>query len=134
MTTDPETLKKVIDEMPLEYRERYADVAQGPLPTVDEVRDQLETYVRMVRAVSALVTALDPDLADKIATTCMRMLERYGDSDESDLVVAMTAYFIEEDEDHEITGVLGFDDDVQVVNAVCRALDATDLIIAPPGR
>ena len=88
----------------------------------------------MVRAVSALVTALDPDLADRIAATCREMLDRFGTTEEGPFVIAMTAYFIEEDEDHEITGVLGFDDDIQVVDAVCRALDATELVVPPPDR
>ena len=124
-----ETLQAVLAEVPLEYRERFAHVAEGELESVAALRESIRAYQGMVRKVAAWVTALDPDVADTIAASCLGLLDRFGSGPHARIVVAASTYFIEEDEDDEVTGVLGFDDDIQVVNAVCRVLEAPELLV-----
>jgi len=130
VTVDPDALLlEVLDEIPVEYRDRYASLARREYPDRAGLTVELAAYTRMVRQVATFVTALDPDTADRIAATCSRLVERFPRAPQAGLVAALVIYFVEEDEDDEVTGVLGFDDDIQVANAVCRALDAYDLVL-----
>lgn len=128
MSAPDETLHDVLEAIPIEYRERFASAAEAPRP-VTELVDELDGYVDTVRKVASWVTALDPDVAAKIATVCKNLVDRFGAGPHEVLVRATLTYFLEEDEDDEVTGILGFDDDLQVVNAVCRTLGAEDLVL-----
>ncbi|MCB9679512.1 MAG: hypothetical protein H6737_30685 [Alphaproteobacteria bacterium] len=127
--SDSELLQSVLDEIPIEFRERFEAVARGPVEAHDALRRQIDGYTSMVRQVAAWVTSLDPDVADRIAATCHGLLDRFEGGPKGSIAGATAVYFVEEDEDDEITGVLGFDDDIQVVNAVCRVLGADDLLL-----
>lgn len=126
---DPILLQRVLDEIPIEYRERFAALTQASPPEASALLAELPVYLEMVRKVSAWVTALDPEAASRICATCAALLQRFAASPSELVVRATVQYFIEEDEDDEVTGVLGFDDDIQVINAVCRVLNAEDLVL-----
>lgn len=130
MTDHGPLLEAASDEIPMEYRERFERLARRPARPPASLASDLDAYVTTVRQVSAFVTSLDPDLADAIAATCRALSQRFPDPPHAVLVTALVTYFVEEAEDDEITGVLGFDDDLHVVNAVCRVLGAPDLVVA----
>ena len=123
-------LGDVLDEIPIEYRERFEAIATGPLGSVDHVLIEIKRYVATVHQIAPMVRSLDPVLADRLAVSCSALLERHGEGEEGTLALAAATYFVEEEDDDEITGVLGFDDDAQVVNAVCRVLGHVDLIVS----
>ncbi|MEZ4319559.1 MAG: hypothetical protein R3F61_18735 [Myxococcota bacterium] len=126
---DAALLDALWDEVPIEYRERFEALLKGPQSAPSVLRSELDAYVVTVRKVAGWVTSLDPDVADRIAATCTSLLDRFEGGPHARMVSATTTFFLEEDEDDEITGVLGFDDDIQVVNAVCRVLGADDLLV-----
>lgn len=122
-------LAAALDEIPIEYRDRFEALAGRPGRLPHVLRAEIDTYARTVRQVSAFVTALDPDLADAIASTCRALIDRFADGHAGALVTALVTYFVEESDDEDVTGVLGFDDDVQVANALCRVLGAPELVL-----
>ena len=122
-------VQEVLDDIPIEYRERFEAVSAGPLGTHGDALIAIKRYVSMVRQVAPMVTALDPELADQLGRVCTELVGRFDSGEQGELALAATRYFVEEDDDDEITGVLGFDDDVQVLNAVCRVLGASDLVV-----
>jgi hypothetical protein len=124
-------LSQVLDDIPIEYRERFEAVAHASEGTRASAVDDITRYVATVRQIAPMVTALDPELAETLGERCVELLRRHENGEEGVLAVAAARYFVEEDDDDEVTGVLGFDDDVQVVNAVCRVLGHLDLVVSP---
>jgi len=122
----------VLAELPEEYRDRFSDfLAEHPIP-FQVLERELQTYLTTVRLVAPMVRLFWVEDAEKVAATLMALLQNTpptAPSAELRLVQAATRYFMEEAEDQEITGVLGLDDDILVVNAVCRRLGRDELVI-----
>jgi len=122
----------VVDDVPVEYRDRFLELLQQPTSTTDTLREQLERYMATVKRVSKMVRLLDIDRALALCHNAMQLIA-FSRPDHPPavkmLIQAAVHYFIFEEEDEEVTGVLGFDDDVHVMNAVCRALGRDDLVL-----
>lgn len=131
--TRPVTFERVLDDIPEEYRDRYeALLREAPVPAAAQ-RAEIERYLATVRVVAPMVGFLDLDDAERLAEATLTLvgLLRPDSAPEVHAVVqAAVHYFVHEEDDEEITGVLGFDDDIQVVNAVSRALGRHDLVMA----
>lgn len=131
--TRPVTLEGVLDDIPEEYRDRYeALLGEAPVSAA-EMRAEIERYLKTVRVVAPMVGFLDLDDAERLSETTLALvglLRPDLDPLIHRLVQAAVHYFVHEEDDEEITGVLGFDDDIQVVNAVSRALGRHDLVLA----
>jgi len=122
----------VLYDIPVEYRDRYNELLQRPPISVEKLREYVKKYISTVKQVGLMVKLLDMEQADTLAQTALVLLDSIepGHPASTKLIItAAVSYFVFEEEDEEITGVLGFDDDVQVFNAVSRALGRTDLII-----
>lgn len=126
------SLEDLLHDIPEEYRERYHALLDETAVSVETLQAEIDVYLATVRRVGPLLAIIDVGEAEKLATTTSSLLQILAS--ESDpathaAVQAATRYFVKEDDDEEITGVLGFDDDIQVVNAVCRAVGRVDLVI-----
>ncbi len=122
----------VVDDIPMEYRDRYETLLTQPSIPIPELRERVNRYMATVRQVGLMVKLLDMEQAEALATTALGLLDyvRPDHATEVKMIVqAAVAYFVYEEEDEEITGVLGFGDDAEVLNAVCRALSRTDLVL-----
>lgn len=124
-------LDDLLEDIPIEYRERYEALHARALGRTDALRAELNVYLDTVRQVASVAVGMDLVLAERLATVLLQLVEHTaGDSEERRKVVdAAVTYFVQEEEDEEITGVLGFDDDIQVVNAVARAVGRPDLSV-----
>jgi hypothetical protein len=122
---------KTLDDMPVECRERFEELLAGPRIRVATLVDELAEYLGAVHQLEALSSAIDLGTAERIAGVLQGLLAAHGAyaDDAQRLVEAAVAYFVREDDDEEITGVLGFDDDIQVINAVLRAVGRPDLVL-----
>jgi len=122
----------VILDMPIEYRDRFQELLQKPTLTVDDLRGQVEQYTATVKRVSRMVRLLDIDRALALSHSASSLID-FIEADHPPaikmLIQAAVHYFIFEEEDEEVTGVLGFDDDVCVMNAVSRAIGRIDLVL-----
>lgn len=129
--------EQVLDDMPIEYRDRFAELLGRTSVPARKLVGDLDEYMAAVRRLAAL-THLDLAPVQRLCEVLRAHLAAHEalDPDRRGLVQAAVEYFVTEDDDDEVTGVLAFDDDVQVVNAVSRALARPDLVIpftpAPP--
>jgi uncharacterized membrane protein YkvA (DUF1232 family) len=122
----------VVLDMPIEYRDRFQELLQKPTLTVDELRSQVERYTATVKRVSRMVRLLDIDRALALSHSALSLIDLLKPEHPPAvkmLIQAAVHYFIFEEEDEEVTGVLGFDDDVWVMNAVSKALGRMDLVL-----
>ena len=122
----------VLSDIPIEYRDRFGELVRRPTIPADELREQVERYLGTVRQVGKMVKLLDMDQAEALAEACLALLDHVhpdGADTAKMLVQGAVSYFVIEEDDEEITGVLGFDDDAQVLNAACRALGRDDLVL-----
>lgn len=121
----------VLHDIPVEYRDRFLELLEQPMTDAASLRRDVQVYIATVKQVGLMVKLLDLGLAERLAVSAGALLDHtQGTEGElARLVQAAVRYFVLEEEDEEITGVLGFDDDVQVMNAVCRAAGRPDLVI-----
>jgi len=131
---------EALHDIPPEYRERARELLAAQAVPNDELRVEVERYRATVEQVSRIVPMLDGEMALRLAGVITSLLDHLADMDDSEVsdhrgLVQMAArYLILEDDDEEVTGVLGFDDDIQVINAVCRAVGRDDLVTPLPAR
>lgn len=121
----------VLHDIPVEYRDRFHALYSAPLVDLSLLRRDVDAYLATVRQVGRMVKLLDMGAAEKLATVSIALIDHVegGAEEPRRLVQAAVRYFVLEEEDDEITGVLGFDDDTQVLNAVSRALGRSDLVV-----
>jgi uncharacterized membrane protein YkvA (DUF1232 family) len=104
-----------------------------PLVSADELRREIAEYVAAVHARAQREEFVDVRLVDRVGDACLGLLSAIGDEappESRRLVQAAIRYFIlESDADSDFSSVVGFDDDAEVVNAVARYLQRTDLVV-----
>jgi hypothetical protein len=99
-----------------------------PVTGLDALRLELDFYLAHVRAEAAGARALTVSLAvaEGIASACEALLDHLGAAPSARshrLAQAAIRYFIlEEDGEGDLASHHGFDDDAEVVNAVCDDL------------
>lgn len=123
---------ELLYDVPVEYRERFALLLNDASVPMKQLTDEIEKYLTTVRSVGPYVALIDVDEAERIGERCVSLLQLASTSalpHAHTITQAAIRYFITEDDDDEVTGVLGFDDDVQIINAVCRALQRPDLVL-----
>ncbi|MCB9685881.1 MAG: hypothetical protein H6735_12640 [Alphaproteobacteria bacterium] len=127
-------LDQILDDIPVEYRDRYEALHARAGVEVQALRPHLDEYLATLGQVAAVARGMDFSVAERLANALLNLVDAVGAAEEAPrrAVHAAVIYFVQEDDDEEITGVLGFDDDVQVVNAVARAVGRPDLVVALP--
>jgi hypothetical protein len=134
LVSDPSlpNLEDILHDVPVEYRDRFEGLLGQSLQELDDLRAEVESYLETVRRVGPLVALIDVGEAEQLGEATVALMNHLEPGQPAlfrQLVQSAVHYFVREEEDEEITGVLGFDDDIQVVNAVCRALGRHDLVI-----
>jgi uncharacterized membrane protein YkvA (DUF1232 family) len=95
-----------------------------------EIRHQVLAHCDMIRVELRRNEFLDIDLAQRLADAILLLLNDYATySEEHQLLIAGAArYFIHaEDADPDVTSILGFDDDVAVLNYVLALIGRQEL-------
>lgn len=98
------------------------------------LRLRTQAYVAWARTEAQRRGTVDLDTAVTIGKTLTMLLDEPDqyDAEERALLRGAVVYFIEADDTaNDLTDVIGFDDDVRVLNAVLDALGRQDLLIAP---
>ena len=119
-------------DMPREYVPRFKALLEESWRGEDALRALLQQYEATVRAVAPFVEFLNLDDVQRLLTACRALLTVTAtrpDASVRQLVQAAVLYLVLEEDDEEITGVLGLDDDAQVVNAACRSLGHDEWVV-----
>lgn len=95
----------------------------------DELLTQVRQYLVAVRTAAETNPTVDVDLAQRIADGVEQLLA-HAKSPDYPYVQAAAIYLIEDEDDQgDLTSCIGFDDDAEVFNAVCKFLDHPELSI-----
>lgn len=111
--------------LPPELATEYERCVSKDLRSATVLRMEVDEYVTELRDRRAQDAFLDLSTAERVAIGCHGLLARLGDvgsEAEHGAVQAAVAYFILEDDAEEDSSVIGFDDDLQVVDATFHAL------------
>lgn len=105
-------------------------LAASPVSPV-ELEYRLSAYGAMLRTHVAHVDVLDLWTADLIERKCLAMIGKLEGADERTcrLVQSAVLYFVKQDDaEDDIRSPAGFDDDLEVVEAVARELEFDDVL------
>ncbi|HHO51862.1 MAG TPA: hypothetical protein ENK18_13525 [Deltaproteobacteria bacterium] len=94
-----------------------------PLEDLEALTSQVRSYRELVHSAARPMT--DVDLADALSDATLELLERTAKAPRAvrRLVQVAARYFVlQDDGDDDLTSPYGFDDDVEVFNAVVEAL------------
>ncbi len=114
-------------------RATFLHLLEQPLADEHALSANVDLYLEVVRHLAATSEAIDVESAERLAGACHELLASVGPQTPEPvrrLIQAAVRYFLEEeDADEDLASRSGFDDDVQVVNAVTRYLGRDDLRI-----
>jgi hypothetical protein len=120
-------MESIAAELPRETREAYERYLKIPVAERGAIKNKIDDYVSTVLNASGENEFLDYPTAQRISLSLRKLLEVCSD-DQLVHVQAATLYFISTDDaSPDLESILGFDDDAQVVNAVCRVLGHPEL-------
>jgi len=112
--------------------------AAGCVPTAAAefagLRLRTQGYVAWATEESKRLGTVDLETAVRIGETLTALLDEPDqyDADQRALLRGAVVYFVDADDSaNDLTDLVGFDDDVRVVNAVLDAIGRRDLIITP---
>lgn len=112
---------------------KTSEVFASYLETAPRSRASLERAVKAhlteVNLASETNELLDLSTARKLAQGLLALLERSLD-EQLPMVQGAVLYFVEDDDaESDFESAVGFDDDVEVFNAVCRHLGQAELVV-----
>lgn len=116
---------QVLALIPEDYAEHYERLLGAPAIDAPEVPLLLSRHLCQVLQVASLLPHIDGSMAERLVGILLALHARHP---RCSIVDAAIRYFLEHDDDDEITGVLGYDDDRAVVRAVLDVLHADDLL------
>jgi len=133
MAEGAEELKEFLRELPPESRPLFWKLFGRKLVGPGTLREELNTYVFLVKATAAAGSPLNHDLARNLARNLAALLKELGDERqefEQRLIHAAVRYFIEDDDGQaDFDSAEGYDDDIEILNAVAERLGREDLVI-----
>ena len=126
-------LKEFIRELPPSARQLFWDLFRRKLVSKTVLRKELNSYIVLVKATAAsggvVNEALARDLARRLATLLKDLDDGLEEFDQR-LIHAAVRYFVEDDDgDADFDSEQGYEDDVEVFNAVAERLGHEDLQI-----
>ena len=134
MAEDEARWKALIRELPPEARPLFVRLGNADTLTPPKrLADQVKGYLSLVRATAEDNPWIKIDRVEELVRSLMgllRDLKRDGPDFNHRAVQAACRYFVvEEDGDEDMESEDGFDDDIEVLNAVAAALGRDDLVI-----
>jgi uncharacterized membrane protein YkvA (DUF1232 family) len=113
--------------LPPEALNTYKRYLEQPLAPKDTLSKLVNDYVATLQNKSKTNEMVDLTLAKSIAASLLDLIEKQ-EGDELSHVQAAVHFFVENrDYIPDLESIAGFDDDAQVLNAVCEHLNRNDL-------
>ncbi len=110
-------------------RDSFLEYVQGPPRSRDSLKKAVKAHLTEAKLASENSDLLDLETARRLADGLTVLLEESGD-DALRLLQGAVLYFVDDDDaESDFDSITGFDDDVEVYNAVCRHLKRDELVI-----
>jgi hypothetical protein len=109
-----------------------AKLQREPERSREELRGAVEAHLETVRLAATANPIIDLDLAERVGAACLSLLGDHeaASPDRRRWIQVACRYFAQaHDGEDDFTSVIGFDDDVDVVNHVLGHLGRDDLFI-----
>lgn len=120
----------IATDLPNEIRQAYERYLKIPVADKATLKNKLEAYMTTVLNASGENEFLDYPTAQKLNMSLLKLLDACS-IDQLPQVQAAVIYFISADDaSPDLESILGFDDDAQVVNAVCCHLGHPQLAVS----
>ncbi len=131
MTDGVGDLKEFLRELPPNSRQLFWDLFRRKLVGKTVLREELSTYVTLVKATAAAGGVVNEevarDLARNLASLLKELNDGLGEFDQR-LIHAAVHYFVEDDDgEADFDSYDGYEDDVEIFNAVAVRLGRDDL-------
>jgi hypothetical protein len=122
------------ESLPVEAVEIFEELFEEPLLPLEELIEQLLEYREEIMAeISASVEFVDDELVQALTSRSIELLERIANNYDEEAhrhAQASVRYLMEDyDDDEDLGSVVGFDDDMEIFNAVVVELGHSDLRI-----
>lgn len=122
-----------VEDLSVEVSEIFEELLQEQLVELETLLKRLSRHMESLRQSVAQAELVDEELAETIGARAQELLERVlADYEEEDhrYVQACVRYFImRHDDEDDLESPAGFDDDLEVFNAVASYLGHDDLVI-----
>ena len=120
-------MNSILEELDSDTRRAYERYLKIPTADRDSIKAKIDNYLDTVLNASAENEFLDYPTAQRLSLTLKKLLE-FCEDEHLPQVQAAVLYFISTDDvSPDLESILGFDDDAEVVNAVCRGLGHPEL-------
>jgi hypothetical protein len=124
-------LREFLRELPPNSRELFWELFRRKLVGAVVLRQELSSYITLVKATAAAGGVVNKKVARDLARNLAALLkELHSDLSEFDqrLIHAAVHYFVEDDDgEADFDSEDGYDDDVEIFNAVAERLGREDL-------
>jgi len=126
-------LKDFLRELPPESRRLFWELFRRQLVGRKVLREELNSYVTLVKATAAAGAPVNRSVARDLARNLASLLKDLKTEQvefEQRLIHAAVRYFIEDDDGQaDFDSEEGYEDDIEVLNAVAEHLGREDLVI-----
>jgi len=117
-------------DLPQETRPAYERYLNIPVATRAVLTNKVNDYLVTVLNASGENEFLDYPTAQRISLSLIKLLELCPEEHLPHVQAAVLYFVNSDDASPDLESILGFDDDADVVNAVCRFLGRPDLAVA----
>ncbi len=112
------------------------EIAEEALRSVDSLRREVLEYRTTVARESETNAVVDTATAFALTEGCLALLDhlQHDSSTETHMLIQLACrYFVlEEDAEGDLDSSIGFDDDAEVFDVICRYLGRDDLVLEQP--
>ena len=117
-------------DLPEETREAYARFLKLPELDKESLLERLERYYNRTKSESEVMELADVELAQNLTVSLKQLVEVCPPENLPAIKAAAYYLFCSEDANSDLDSVLGFEDDAEVVNCVCRMLGQDELQVS----
>ena len=124
----------LIPGIPEESVDIFMRLVKEDVVPIEQTRREVAAYMAELENMVKANEFIDLRIARKCAEACKALLAQLSDDSPQEhrgLVQAAARYFVlDEDGDGDLTSMIGFDDDAEVINAVATHLERGDVRIS----
>lgn len=108
-------------QLPFEYQEYLAPLEREELTSIAALKVEVQDYLKELDDAISSFEFLDITTAKNVGSTCLELLDHVGPNPSKKnhrvLQMAIRYFILDEDAEGDVSSIIGFDDDAEVVRA-----------------